>query len=298
MTKHAAATAAALRQIAPIVDGALFDGLAAIAAHEGMATRLREFANRAAARNDHRGVARREREISEELAEANEIREEIEPLRAIAEAGNWARFFFVPGGHVHRRHCSTLRATTERMMITEYAAASDEEIVKAAGSRACTVCFADAPIDPSRRSIIRFAVEEEEAREAEAAEKAAKRSAAADAAIRNADGSVAFKTRRAAENALGREIDDLVYFSSYSKGYNNQATGEFIPNPETPEQHWAEREERLIAPARRAVRAAIDLLKDNGIPAEEVDALAAKKLAAKVKASTKCGLILPEGFGL
>lgn len=290
------AAAAALREIAPTVDAALFE----IIGHaEMIAAASASVAKRAASRYTGKAEAAKLSAQAEELStEADTIAAEADTLRKIARAGAWARFYYVPGGHVHRETCSTLRPTTTRLMITEYAAASDEEIVEAAGSRACTVCFSDAPIDPRRASVIRYVVEEEEARAAEAAEKAAKAKAAADSAIRHEDGSVAFKSRRAAENALSREIDDYVYYASYSKGYHSQSTGEFIPNRETAEQHWADREGRLIAPARRSVRKTIELLKANGIPAEEVDATASKKFAAKVKAAGKLGLILPEGFSL
>lgn len=287
--------AAALRAIAPTVDDALFEivgyasGLAATAATlrkraEGKFVRPHEADNYLA-------------KAAKLDAESAEIDATAETLREIARAGAWARFYFVPGGHVHRAHCSTLRPTTERLMLTEYAAATDEEIVAAAGSRACTVCFSDAPIDPRRASIIRYAVEEDEARAAEAAEKAAKAKAAADSAIRNEDGSVAFKSRRAAENVLSREIDTLVYFSTYCPILTDGRTE--WPNPQTIEEYLGEREERLLVPARRSVREVIDLLKANGIPAEEVEAIAAKKLAAKVKQYTKGGqAILADDFSL
>lgn len=295
-TETARIAAATLRAIAPIVDDALFEILGYA---DNLSASAASLAKRAAGRYVREAEAESLRAEAAGLdAEAAEIRASAHDLREIARAGDWARFYFVPGGHVHRAECSTLRPSTVRLMITEYAAASDEEIVEAAGSRACTVCFADAPIDPSRASRIRYVVEEDEARAAEAAEKAAKAKAAADAAIRNEAGEVVFKSRRAAENCLSRELGDYVYFASYSKGYTDPISGEFVPNCETAEEYWAAREERLIAPARREARATVELLKANGIPAEEVDAIAAKKLAAKVKDAAKHDLVLPEGFGL
>ena len=58
------------------------------------------------------------------------------------------RAFVVPDGHVHRSMgCSTCYPTTEFGWVTELSGSTEAEIIEAAGSRACTVCYQNAPVD-------------------------------------------------------------------------------------------------------------------------------------------------------
>lgn len=63
--------------------------------------------------------------------------------------GGWSRFFLVTntGGHVHSStSCSTCSSDTQFGWLTEHSGKDEAEIIDAAGDRACTVCFPDAPV--------------------------------------------------------------------------------------------------------------------------------------------------------
>jgi hypothetical protein len=64
--------------------------------------------------------------------------------------GGWMRYFLClsDGGHVHMRHCSTLRPTTWLTWLPELADASEDEMVAKHGMQACTHCFPSAPAHP------------------------------------------------------------------------------------------------------------------------------------------------------
>ena len=78
-----------------------------------------------------------------------EIKAEIVGLELIWEAnGRWSRAFVVPLGHVHSTmSCHTCFPTTRFWWNTDYSAATEAQIVEAAGDRACTICFPSAPVD-------------------------------------------------------------------------------------------------------------------------------------------------------
>ena len=76
----------------------------------------------------------------------NEVLAEMAPLEA--RYTGWTRAFVVPEGHVHSSmNCSTCRATTEFGWVTSMSGKTEAEIIEAAGSRACTVCYPNAPVD-------------------------------------------------------------------------------------------------------------------------------------------------------
>lgn len=234
------------------------------------------------------------KDIEEITVEIDELQQEIAKFANVYKAlGGWERYIIVPGGHIHNYGCSTLFATTRVAEAYMHSAESVESLIEKAGDRACTVCFPDAPVN--KPSTIELFVKEREQREAEAAQRAAKKDAAAKAAIVNAEGKVIFKSRRAAENCLSRELGDLVYYASYYAMLRDW-DGTNLPNPESSEKYYADRMERLINPARREARATMELLELNGVPAEEVQAIAAKKFAAKMKPALKAGASFPEGF--
>ncbi len=96
--------------------------------------------------------------------------------------GRWSRAFVVPGGHVHRTMaCHTCFVTTRFWWNVDFSGATEEEIVEAAGDRACTVCYPSAPVDkpstmftPDERKTEADRVAREQAKADRAAKAAAK----------------------------------------------------------------------------------------------------------------------------
>ena len=80
------------------------------------------------------------------IAEANAKAQPYED--EYSNRGGWSRFFLVPDGHVHYRHCHTLHPTTLISWIPELAAHTEDEMVAKFGHVACTVCFPSAPAHP------------------------------------------------------------------------------------------------------------------------------------------------------
>lgn len=82
------------------------------------------------------------------------VDEEIELGQQAFNDLQWRRAFLVTntGGHVHaHRSCSTCFDSTNFEWLVDYAAATQEEIIEAAGSDACTVCYPDAPANVLNR---------------------------------------------------------------------------------------------------------------------------------------------------
>lgn len=289
MENLTAAAATAYRTVARTTDEALLPLLAEIDHLEAKRRRLFDAADEADQRRSGRGDHLRAQgaEIAPQL---KELREAAAPLKAIAAAGSWTRFVLVPAGHLHRgTGCSTLRISTALYIMPEYSGAEETEVVELAGERACTVCFPSAPVN--RPSMLPVHVKEREQAAAEAAEKAAKRNAAKAAAILTEDGKVAFKSQRAAENALSQELGSAVYFASWHAEVGAPQVGiPMAPNPESFEDHTA-RQQGNIEGALDSARRIVALLQANGV---ETEALVAKKLAAKVKEANKWGAKVAE----
>jgi hypothetical protein len=128
----------------------------------------------------------------------------------------WSRAYLVTnaGGHVHRsRYCSTCFATTQYEWITALSGMSDDEVVDAAGVRACTVCYPDAPVDKLAQATRVFSESERDA-QARAAEREAKRVAARSAQVLDEAGRVLYKTDRAATNAISSALGDLCWYGT------------------------------------------------------------------------------------
>ncbi|MGA5182962.1 hypothetical protein [Streptomyces pseudogriseolus] len=111
--------------------------------------------------------------------------------------GGWTRAYLVQthNGHVHNTmNCPTCNKGEERTRFAwmiEYSGKSEEEIVEAAASRACTVCYPSAPVDVLQRPTTMFGPDELErakAAEERAARKAEKEAKAKAAAITLPDG--------------------------------------------------------------------------------------------------------------
>lgn len=113
-------------------------------------------------------------------ATAAAVAAEMEPLNAeFARRGGWTRAFIVAGGHVHSSQaCSTCHKgalPTRFGWLTEFSGKTQAEVVEAAGSRACTVCYPDAPVDaPAGRLFHADEVAAQQARDERASKAAAK----------------------------------------------------------------------------------------------------------------------------
>lgn len=116
--------------------------------------------------------------------------------------GGWSRAYLVTDGHVHSSmHCSSCNRgefPTRFSWMIDYSGKSMAEIVEAAGERACTICYPDAPVArrdkgenvavPKSVMLTSEEIERAEAREAEAKRRAEKKARAALNAITQPDG--------------------------------------------------------------------------------------------------------------
>lgn len=163
---------------------------------------------------------REEAAVAARNAEAALIRlqAEVAPLHAEFTArGGWNRYYWVTntGGHIHHTTaCDTCFTTTGFSWMTEQSGMAHADLVEAAGEKACTVCFPNAPVDVLRRKTTLTTPE----RAAKAAEKAAKDAAKADAARTiewvesGRSKAKTFKTLRGATNALAGELNSLCWY--------------------------------------------------------------------------------------
>lgn len=112
--------------------------------------------------------------------------------------GGWNRAYLAQShdGHVHRsqscKTCHKGEQPTRFVWMTEYSGASEADIVKAAGARACTVCYPYPSVEDLRRPSQMHSPEEvarAKAAEDRAKKKAEKQAKAAAAAITLPDGS-------------------------------------------------------------------------------------------------------------
>jgi len=160
------------------------------------------------------------------LAEAIKAAELAEvPYKAEwSRRGGWTRAYLVVTkgqGHVHRStHCTTCFPTTQFHWLIQLSGASEQEIVDQAGERACTVCYASAPVELRLDRPTSLFSEDEKARQAARAEREAKRAQAAAEAIVVENyydhGSYArthtFKTVRGATNAIAGNLSSLIWY--------------------------------------------------------------------------------------
>ena len=121
------------------------------------------------------------------------------PLNAeFARRHGWTRAYLAVTngrGHVHSSTaCSTChngRQATRLHWMTTFSGLTQDEIIDAAGERACTVCYPDAPAEKLAQPTRMFSQDEidaQAAREARQAERTAKAAKAATKAITNPDG--------------------------------------------------------------------------------------------------------------
>lgn len=155
----------------PEIDGILgelhgqrFDAMLRKERLEQTVQRLQEF------RYGQDLIPQKQAEIAELDEEMNRLVSEMTPYNEeFTNAGGWNRAFLVTGsanGHVHSSmSCSTCRPTTQYAWMTDYSGSSEEEIVDAAGERACTVCYPSAPVETLSQPSRMVDPEEEERRQ-------------------------------------------------------------------------------------------------------------------------------------
>lgn len=147
----------------------------------------------------------------------------------------WTRAYLVTGGHLHSSTaCSSCYPTTRFFFLPEFSGATEAEIVEAAGERACTVCFPDAPVDVLKKASRLFTPDEEAAAKARE-EREAKRAAAAAAAItvtgldEYRGRAHTFKTERALRNFISSTANSIEGWMRYD------AKGAFVSeHPSSP----------------------------------------------------------------
>lgn len=227
-----------------------------------------------------KAIERAEERIEALRTELGEVQEQQVPFTAeFTRRGGWPRAFLVSGGHLHRSMgCSTCNREgrlTRFAWMTEYSGASEEEIVDAAASRACTTCFPSAPVDVLNRPSTLLTPDEREAAEVKAAreaEKAAKLAEREAKAITAPDGSplkFGMWEARSLVTAERELVDSLMEM--------NLDEVKPIPNREFAAER-VEWSDRLVAA----------IAHKKGVPADQVRAEAA------VKAQKKSAKILRE----
>jgi hypothetical protein len=150
--------------------------------------------------------------------------------------GGWTRFYLVTntGGHVHwTTACGTCFPTTQFAWLTEYSGMARDAFVEEAGSKACTVCFPDAPVEVySRATRIKYESEEAKARREERETKAAAK-AAAEVVVEGYMGyssrpqTKTFKSVRAVTNDIAGDLSSLCWY-----GEGHPSAAEWINNIE------------------------------------------------------------------
>jgi hypothetical protein len=96
-----------------------------------------------------------------------ELRRNISTLEGVHQIYRWNRAWIVVTdgrGHVHTStSCTTCYASTQFQPLPQCSGLTEEEIVKLAGERACTICYPSAPVEDRLRPTALFSRDEEEA---------------------------------------------------------------------------------------------------------------------------------------
>jgi hypothetical protein len=155
------------------------------------------------------------------------LHNEIAPLHMEYRIrGGWTRAYLVnnSNGHVHNTtRCTTCFASTDFVWLTELSDHDEQEIVDLAGERACTVCYASAPVELKLNQATKLFTPDEKAAQARKAELDAKRAVAAGAKVLNADGKELFKTDRGATNFIASELGSMVHYGPTHPSFNTWA---------------------------------------------------------------------------
>lgn len=126
----------------------------------------------------HRQAEKLQDELSEIRGQITEVLDAIAPLNAeYTRRGGWTRAFLVANsnGHVHSsQNCSTTFISTRWSWLPTLSGKDEAEIVEAAGSDACTVCYPSAPVEALSRPRSVFSKDEVTAQAERAERDAAK----------------------------------------------------------------------------------------------------------------------------
>lgn len=131
--------------------------------------------------------------------------------------GGWTRAYLVISsgsqGHVHSTMaCGTCFPTTQFHWMTELSGESEQEIVDQAGERACTVCYASAPVELRLDRPTQLFSADEKRRQAERTARQSAKAAKDAQAVLAENGTVLYKTERGATNAIAAELDNMVHY--------------------------------------------------------------------------------------
>jgi hypothetical protein len=121
-----------------------------------------------------------ENKLTEAKVTLDALRAEVEPYEIEYSRRPWNRYFLVKNtnGHVHRgMNCSTCFYDTQYAWLIDLADCDESAMIEEWGEMACTVCFPDAPTNPLYNRPSRRDREAQAAREAEKAERQAKKQA-------------------------------------------------------------------------------------------------------------------------
>ncbi|MFD7161285.1 hypothetical protein ACFV9C_42335 [Kribbella sp. NPDC059898] len=168
--------------------------------------------------------------LRKQLGMVAEIAHQVDQLEAEFTArGGWTRAYLAVTngrGHIHStKWCSTCnngQSLTAFYWFAELSGSNQAEIIRQAGSDACTVCYPDAPVEDLRRPRSLFTPDEVQVQHdlaIQREQRAAKSAAAAAKAITNPDGTPLLdednrpiKTERGAEiAAVAALVDDEWY---------------------------------------------------------------------------------------
>jgi hypothetical protein len=204
--------------------------------------------------------------------------------QVMADAGGWSQAFLAVtngDGHVHSSMvcptCNRGKDWTRFAWMVEYSGANEEEIVDAAGVRACTVCYPSAPVESLNKPTRMFTpdeVEKAKAREEREAAKIAK-DAKKKANAATPDGS---------ELRISTGDGYTERFSTESSAMS-WATGHYY-------NFMSEHDENGVYPEWMDLRSGVTQIAESiaakrGVPVEEVMAEIIAKADAKAKKSVK-----------
>lgn len=188
--------------------------------------------------------------------------------------------------------CGTTYATTSFAWLPEYSGKNQDEIIEAAGERACTVCYPNAPVSVLNRPTQMFTAEERKnAAERETRAKAAARKKAV-AEKKKADDSIVIPGSdiTSARKAKAESTDKLV--NMFSEEYNGWLV-ENDPDNSWFDKEWEDTQRAQTAAEFRTLLPA--LAEHNGISNAEMFEVLMKGARTKYKKMrTNPG---PMGFG-
>lgn len=152
------------------------------------------------------------------------------------DAGCWSRAFLVTNGngHVHKNmNCPTCYSTTEFVWLPQYSGQNEDLLIEDAGSRICTVCYPNAPVDYSNRASRIESPEDKLKRIERETEKKAKLAATEAKSISMPDGSPlknrygVIKTERTAEIEAVGAMEMVLGYEAKGQPLNPSAEAEY-----------------------------------------------------------------------